>query len=174
MTFRALFSSDIKSSHFITIESSSTILTLMFVDTLDKRIEGTLRTLEHKRVISLKHSSRWAVVTDGTRISSSVTVRADHTRLATSAVRLLFSLGVLRISFKGTENLVRTSLRAVSFLGTFSTRRVRNIVIRRDCSVTFVTSSASISDQTSSAIVRSSTVHASSLIRVQVFTVRAI
>jgi hypothetical protein len=146
MTFRAFFSSDIKSSHFITIESSSTILTLMFIDTLDKRIESTLRTLEHKRVISLKHSSRWAVVTDGTRISSSVTVRADHTGLATSAVRLLFSLGVLRISFEGTENLVRTSLRAVSFLRTFSTRRVRNIVIRRDCSVTFVTSCTSISD----------------------------
>lgn len=166
MTFRTFFSSDIKSSHFITIESSSTILTLMFVDTLDKRIESTLRTLEHERVISLKHSSRWAVMTDRTRISSSVTVRADHTGLATSAVGLLFSLGVLRISFEGTENLVRTSLRAVSFLGTFSTRRVRNIVIRGDRTVTFVTSSASISDQTSSAIVRSSTVHASSCIRV--------
>ena len=105
-------------------------------------------------------------MTDRTRISSSVTVRADHTGLATSAVRLLFSLSVLRISFEGTEDLVRTSLRAVSFLGTFSTRRVRNIVIRGDRTVTFVTSSASISDQTSSAIVRSSTVHASSCIRV--------
>jgi hypothetical protein len=58
----------------------------MFVDTLQKRIECSLGALEHERVVKLLITSRWAPMSDRAGISSSVTVLADHTRLATSAI----------------------------------------------------------------------------------------
>jgi hypothetical protein len=86
VTFRTFRASHICSSHLITEISSSTLLALMFVNTLQKRIECSLGALEHERVVKLLITSRWAPMSDRAGISSSVTVLADHTRLATSAI----------------------------------------------------------------------------------------
>lgn len=86
VTFRALATSYISDTHLIAEVSGCTLLALVLVDTLQKGIECSLRTLEHERVVKLLISSRWAPVTDRTGVSSSVSVLTDHTRLTASAI----------------------------------------------------------------------------------------
>lgn len=92
---------------------------------------------------------------DGTRVSFSVSVLTDHTRLASSAVRNLLGLELLRISLEGASLLELSSLRTVVVLVTLATGRVRSVIASTHGSVARVSGSACLSDKSSSTVVRS-------------------
>lgn len=146
MAFRTFIASDISRSHLIAEETLSTLLALVLIHTLKQWIKCSLWALEHKRIVKLLISSRWAPVTNRTGVSRSVSIFTNHTGLATSAVRELSSFSLLRISFVRASLRVDGSSRAVPLLGALSTSRVRSVVVRTDGDIADVSSSASLSN----------------------------
>ena len=113
-------------------------------------------------------------MTDWAGVSSPVSVLADHTGLAASAIRLLLGFSGLGISFVWALFSVGKTFRTVHSLSALSTSRVWSIVISTDSSIATVTSCTGISDETSSAIVRLCAGDTLGFLGVHVFSVRAV
>lgn len=168
VTLGAFLSSHVSDSHLVAEVSASALLTLVLIHTLEKGVESTLGALEHERIVQFLISTRRAPMADRTRVSISVSVLTDHTRLASSAVRNLFGLELLRISLEGASLHKLSSLGAVIMLVALTTGRVGPVITHAHRSVADVSSSACLSDQSSSTVVRSCAGVTISVVRISI------
>lgn len=92
-------------------------------------------------------------MTNWTRVRCPVSVLANHTRLATSAVRNLSSFSHLRISFIGASLGLDGSSRAIPLLGALSTSGIRSVIVRTNSGVADESCCACLCNETSSTVV---------------------
>jgi hypothetical protein len=70
----------------ITVETCGAVLTLISVNSSQKRVVGSTRAFEHFLVVNTIVSTRWAVMTDRAIIGCAISKLANISRLAICAI----------------------------------------------------------------------------------------